>query len=113
LSRPPERTAAAFSSRTVIVRRGTLTCVRPPCGFAECDEDTADDLVLATSEALENCLDHAFVSAPAPGTMSGGAEFMHGAVIMVVTDDGTWRPPDNDPGHRGRGSLSSPSGSMT
>jgi hypothetical protein len=48
-------------------------------------------------------VDHAFVSAPAPGTNSVGAGFVHGTVIIVVTDDGTWRPPDDDPGHRGRG----------
>ncbi|PVZ08160.1 ATP-binding protein [Actinomycetospora cinnamomea] len=71
------------------------------------DEDAIDDLTLAASEALENAADHAFVGRGSPGTITVSAEVEHGsearAVVVTVADDGCWRPPSADPGHRGRG----------
>jgi serine/threonine-protein kinase RsbW len=66
-------------------------------------EDLADDLVLATSEALENVVDHAFASAPSAGAMSLRAEVVDDVVTIVVTDDGHWRSPTTGPTSRGRG----------
>lgn len=65
--------------------------------------DLADDLVLATSEALENVVDHAFAGAERPGTMSLRADLVDDVVTIVVADDGTWRQPGAGPTTRGRG----------
>ncbi|MDT7742521.1 MAG: serine/threonine-protein kinase RsbW [Actinomycetota bacterium] len=66
-------------------------------------EDLADDLVLATSEALENVVDHAFANAPSAGAMSLRAHLVDDVVTIVVTDDGHWRSPTTGPTSRGRG----------
>lgn len=65
--------------------------------------DLADDLVLATSEALENVVDHAFAGDVAPGTMSLRADLVDDVVTIVVADDGCWRTPGVGPTSRGRG----------
>lgn len=65
--------------------------------------DAADDLVLATSEALENVVDHAFAGAERPGTMSLRADLVDDVVTIVVADDGHWREPGTAPTTRGRG----------
>jgi serine/threonine-protein kinase RsbW len=62
-------------------------------GAAGLVEDTVDDLVLATHEALANVADHAYPDAERRG----------GEVVVVVSDRGQWRPPATDPGWRGRG----------
>jgi len=66
-------------------------------------EDLADDLVLATSEALENVVDHAFANAPSVGAMTLRADLVDDVVTIVVTDDGRWRSPTTGPTSRGRG----------
>ncbi len=66
-------------------------------------EDLADDLVLATSEALENVVDHAFAAAAGPGTMTLRADLVDDVVTVVVADDGQWRDPTTGPTSRGRG----------
>ncbi|GLZ50607.1 ATP-binding protein [Actinomycetospora sp. NBRC 106378] len=73
-------------------------------GAADEDDlaDLADDLVLATSEALENVVDHAYAGAE-PGPMSLRAQLQDGTVAVVVTDHGHWRDPPSGPSSRGRG----------
>jgi anti-sigma regulatory factor (Ser/Thr protein kinase) len=66
-------------------------------------EDLADDLVLATSEALENVVDHAYAGADTPGSMWLHAGLDDGTVAVVVTDQGHWRDPPSGPSSRGRG----------
>ncbi|MHC1558956.1 ATP-binding protein [Actinomycetospora sp. C-140] len=66
------------------------------------DEDVVDDLVMAASEALENCCDHAFVDREA-GVMTLGAHIVDGALVITIVDDGVWQDPPTDPGDRGRG----------
>ncbi|HEY2223502.1 MAG TPA: ATP-binding protein [Actinomycetospora sp.] len=65
--------------------------------------DVAEDLVLATSEALENIVDHAFAGVAAPGTMMLRADLVEDVVTIVVADDGHWRAPQTGPTMRGRG----------
>ncbi|MCD2192399.1 ATP-binding protein [Actinomycetospora endophytica] len=65
--------------------------------------DLADDLVLATSEALENVVDHAFAGVAEPGRMSLQAYLADDVVTIVVADDGHWRAPTSGPTSRGRG----------
>jgi len=67
------------------------------------DPDAVDDLTLATSEALENAADHAFVAAAAVGTMCLRAADDGDRITIVVSDNGRWKPPAPDAGYRGRG----------
>ena len=67
------------------------------------DPDRVDDLVMAASEALENCCDHAFAGAPAGGTMTLTAHASAAALVITVADDGCWQEVPTDPGIRGRG----------
>lgn len=63
--------------------------------------DTVDDIVLATHEALANVADHAYPQGGGEALLD--ADCADGAVRIVVRDHGRWRPPDSDPGWRGRG----------
>lgn len=69
------------------------------------DDHTADDLTLAVYEALANAAEHAFTTRSTPGSFWLHATVTDGEITIIVTDNGTWRRPDNPPGHRGRGLL--------
>ncbi|HEY2223337.1 ATP-binding protein [Actinomycetospora sp.] len=105
-----DRLAASSVARAenIAVLRRRLTAWLRETGL---DADTVDDLVLATSEALENVCDHAFTTAEQPGTMTLSAD-IGGApdpldptphVVITVTDDGAWQPRTDEPTSRGRG----------
>ncbi|MFC5142443.1 ATP-binding protein [Actinomycetospora rhizophila] len=66
------------------------------------DADVIDDLVLATSEALENSCDHAYAGASVSGEMTLAARPVDHGVVITVGDDGHWQP-TAAPGTRGRG----------
>jgi serine/threonine-protein kinase RsbW len=55
------------------------------------DEDVVEDLVLAASEAMENCCDHAFEQSPSAGTMTLTARLVGEALVITVADDGRWQ----------------------
>jgi anti-sigma regulatory factor (Ser/Thr protein kinase) len=59
-----------------------------------------DEIVLATSEAVANAIEHA--ETPAPRTVEVEASRREGEVIVVVQDFGTWREPARG-ADRGRG----------
>src|SRR4051812_37071426 len=69
--------------------------------------DEADDLVLAVSEAVTNAVEHACPTGQFGIVRLEAAELAgpDGArhVVATVSDDGRWRAPPQDPGHRGRG----------
>ena len=67
------------------------------------DPDLVDDLVMAASEALENCCDHAFTGASAHGTMTLTACTADAVVVITVADDGRWQDAPAESGNRGRG----------
>lgn len=67
------------------------------------DPDTSDDLVLAVSEALENCCDHAYPADVATRPMTLTATEIAGRLVITVEDEGRWQPPDTGPSSRGRG----------
>ncbi len=67
------------------------------------DHDTVDALVLAASEALENCCDHAFTDVGAVGTMTLSAREFPDRLVITVGDDGHWQVPAAGPTRRGRG----------
>ncbi|HEV2781186.1 MAG TPA: SpoIIE family protein phosphatase [Actinophytocola sp.] len=68
---------------------------------------TEDDLLaleLSVIEAVTNSVEHAFPGPP--GTVRVNATLSHdGTVVVVVSDDGRWKPPQRDPGFRGRGLI--------
>ncbi len=65
-------------------------------------QDSVDDLVLATYEALANVADHAYPDGSGDAWVEAERS-AQGELTVVVTDSGRWRPPPTDPGLRGRG----------
>ena len=65
--------------------------------------DVVDDLVMATSEALENCCDHAYSGGHGAGTMTLTASQADDRLVITVADDGSWQLEGAETGHRGRG----------
>ncbi|WP_346618842.1 SpoIIE family protein phosphatase [Blastococcus montanus] len=62
-------------------------------------------VMVAVGEACANAAEHAYRGAE-PGPMSVTAKVdVDGMLTVTVQDQGTWRPPDRDPGDRGRGLL--------
>jgi anti-anti-sigma factor len=62
-------------------------------------------VMVAVGEACANAAEHAYRGAE-PGPMSVTADVdVDGVLSVSVRDEGTWRPPDRDPGDRGRGLL--------
>jgi serine/threonine-protein kinase RsbW len=70
------------------------------------DLDAVDNLTLAVSEALENAAEHAYAGHEEVGTMTLAASRESAApyaVIITISDAGTWRAPAQHAGYRGRG----------
>lgn len=62
-------------------------------------------VMVAVGEACANAAEHAYRGTE-PGPMQVRAEVdVDGVLTVTVRDEGTWRPPDRDPGDRGRGLL--------
>jgi anti-anti-sigma factor len=62
-------------------------------------------VMVAVGEACANAAEHAYRGTE-PGPMSVTAAVdVDGLLTVTVRDEGTWRPPDRDPGDRGRGLL--------
>ncbi len=62
-------------------------------------------VMVAVGEACANAAEHAYRGTE-PGPMSVVAVVdVDGVLTVTVRDQGTWRPPDRDPGDRGRGLL--------
>ena len=64
-------------------------------------KEDADDVILASSEACANSIEHAY--GPGEGSVDIDAEVHDGEVTIVVRDKGRWRAPSN--GDRGRGLM--------
>jgi serine/threonine-protein kinase RsbW len=64
--------------------------------------EDADDLELASYEALANAAEHAYPAGRPRVDLKAVATF-GGGVLVTVRDHGHWRPPPTDPGFRGRG----------
>ena len=62
-------------------------------------------VMVAVGEACANAAEHAYRgSEPGPMTVTAQVD-VDGVLTVTVHDEGTWRPPDRDPGDRGRGLL--------
>jgi anti-sigma regulatory factor (Ser/Thr protein kinase) len=71
-------------------------------GEAGAGEDDAYDVLVATTEAAANAVEHAYGPGDATFEIEGRSD-ERGRVTLVVRDRGSWRPPR---GHnRGRGTL--------
>lgn len=69
------------------------------------NENDRVGVMAAVGEACANAAEHAYRGSE-PGPMSVRARVdSDGVLTVTVHDDGTWRPPDRDPGDRGRGLL--------
>ena len=96
---PLRVSAAAHGSQVRVVRRRLSRWLQGD----HLDPDVVDDLVMAASEALENCCDHAFHGASAGGTMTLTAHTADATLVITVADDGCWQEAPTEPGVRGRG----------
>lgn len=98
------------------VRRAMADWLGGLCGSsALCD--TGEDLVYAVSEAVANCVDHAYPAGDGSGAVRvvgrvirlRGARSPHAGcagpfrIELAVGDTGRWKEPAHDPGDRGRG----------
>ena len=63
-----------------------------------------EDVVLAGYEAMANAAEHAYRDRE-PGPIDVWAEALPGRLTVTVSDYGTWRPPPETNGLRGRGLL--------
>jgi len=72
-------------------------------GGDDLDADVIEDLVMAASEALENCCDHAYSGGHGAGTMTLTASQADDRLVITVADDGSWQLEGAETGHRGRG----------
>lgn len=62
-------------------------------------------VMVAVAETCANAAEHAYRDTP-PGGMHLSANVdLDGVLTIVVRDEGSWRPPNPDPGDRGRGLL--------
>lgn len=96
---PMSVSASAQGSLVRLLRRRLAQWLRGD----HLDDDVVDDLVLAASEALENCCDHAFEQSSSVGTMTLSARLVDEALVITVADDGCWQQAGTGPSHRGRG----------
>ncbi|RSD11556.1 ATP-binding protein [Amycolatopsis eburnea] len=67
-------------------------------------EERQEDIVLAGYEAMANSAEHAYRDRE-PGSIDVRAEALSGRLTVTVTDYGTWQPPAETNGLRGRGLL--------
>ncbi|WP_410630871.1 ATP-binding protein [Amycolatopsis sp. cmx-4-83] len=67
-------------------------------------EERQEDVVLAGYEAMANSAEHAYRDGAA-GQIDVRAESLGGRLTVTVTDYGTWQPPAETNGLRGRGLL--------
>jgi anti-anti-sigma factor len=99
LPAPLERSVPADPKELAGVRREVREWARQ----AGLEPDLTDDLQLALGEAVTNAVEHAYRGRE-PGVVGYRlAAGPAGAVEVEVRDEGRWRPPPEDSGHRGRG----------
>jgi PAS domain S-box-containing protein len=73
------------------------------CAAIGMGEDGLTDLQLALGEAVTNSVEHAYLGREPEGVEVDLDRLPGGAVGVRVADSGSWRPPPDDPGFRGRG----------
>jgi serine/threonine-protein kinase RsbW len=93
--------ARAEPAAVPVLRRAALRWLAE----VDLDADTAEDVVLATGEAVTNVVEHAYRH-----DLTGSVRLVMtetpdpaGGVEVQVGDRGRWQEPATDPGFRGRG----------
>ncbi len=66
------------------------------------DETTTYDILVAVTEACTNSMEHAY-RLDASSHVRVRLRLEHRELVIIVQDEGTWRPPAENPGSRGRG----------
>ncbi|HEY3708348.1 MAG TPA: ATP-binding protein [Amycolatopsis sp.] len=99
---PPEfrRRAAAAAEPLIELRRALAGWVSGLGIGGELQED----VVMASYEAMANTAEHAYRGRPV-SVLDVLATIRNGELTVVVTDYGTWKPPVDTHGLRGRGLL--------
>ncbi|MDD7934748.1 ATP-binding SpoIIE family protein phosphatase [Actinomycetospora straminea] len=95
----PLRLRLAATPASLRVLRREVTAWAAQAGLSKAH---AIDLHLALGEAATNVIEHAYPEAVGD-LLCEVARADDGAVQVVVADEGRWRTPPEDPGHRGRG----------
>jgi anti-anti-sigma factor len=62
-------------------------------------------IMVAVGEAAANAAEHAYRDTESGPMHVSASVDLDGVLTVAVRDEGTWRPPDRDPGNRGRGLL--------
>jgi anti-anti-sigma factor len=92
---------AAVPASLPVVRRRLATWL---AGLGMGEQDRVGVMV-AAGEACANAAEHAYRDAePGPMRVTAAVD-VDGMLTVTVRDEGSWRPPDRDPGDRGRGLL--------
>lgn len=100
---PPLRVTVEADPKQLAPLRREVGRWAEMCGLGP---DSASDLQLTVGEAVTNSIEHAYRDA---GDVSGAGVRLElalsadGAISVLVSDSGIWRPPPADPGYRGRG----------
>jgi anti-sigma regulatory factor (Ser/Thr protein kinase)/anti-anti-sigma regulatory factor len=68
-------------------------------------EEDQVGLMVAVGEACANSVEHAYRGSGEGHVHVRADVDVDGLMTVTVSDEGTWRPPDRDPGDRGRGLL--------
>ncbi|OLR93463.1 ATP-binding protein [Actinokineospora bangkokensis] len=103
---PATRAPARFTAE-IAARSGELAAVRDDLRSWLRSRDASPDLVvdvlLVVDEAMTNSVEHGYRGG-VPGPVRVSAELGATALLVVVSDDGCWRPPRPAPDStRGRG----------
>jgi serine/threonine-protein kinase RsbW len=65
--------------------------------------ERTQDIALAVDEAATNAIEHAYPGRQGTFTLFAACDRRSGAMRVIVSDSGAWRPPPREPGLRGRG----------
>lgn len=96
---PLEVTLPAHPSSLAVLR----SQLRPWLALAGVDAEPTADVLLAVGEAASNSSEHAVLTAPGPVDLTLRAALTGDRLRMTVSDNGSWKPAAQFPGHRGHG----------
>jgi len=99
-ARPHIYTQATAAPGQIRILRSHLTEWVGRIGFSAAE---GQDVILASDEAVSNAVEHAYPGNTGTLTLFAACTRAAGAMRIIVSDHGLWRPPPADPGFRGRG----------
>lgn len=96
---PLEITVAAEPDSLALLRNR----LREWLARTDAGNEVRADVLLAVGEAASNAAEHACIAADGPVQMTMCARVDGDALLFTVSDNGCWKVPAADPGHRGHG----------